>query len=34
MQKRDTEMFTTLNDFLTSVDVNSEELLDIISQHL
>ena len=28
-----TEMFTTLNDFLTSVDVNAKELLDIISQN-
>jgi len=33
VQMGDTEMFTTLMDFLTSVDVNAKELLDIISQN-
>jgi len=34
VQKGNTEMFTTSNDFLTSVDVSAEELFDIISQNL
>ena len=34
VQKGDTEMFSTSNDFLTSVDVIGKELSDIISQHL
>ena len=34
VQKRDTEMFSTSNNFLTSADVIAKALLDIISQHL
>ena len=34
MQKGDLEMFPNLNDCLTSADMNSKELLRIISLHI
>ena len=34
MQKEDTVMFPTLNEYLTSVDVNNKELLSVASQLL
>ena len=34
MLQGDTEMFTTLNDFLPSLDVNAKELVNIISPNL